>query len=133
MLNAPVLSRTLERSRVSLQVLLQDLLEELMIWYASVLKCLVEHSKDPKTILARKLSDLNQKPWQAERRNKKTEAREQMRHGKHLAELRDSDRKRFHELSATEQRDLEDFECGRSKKRHDELRIRKPWVRASDL
>ena len=54
-------------------------------------------------------------------------------HDKHLAELRDSDRKRFHEMSATEQRDLEDFDCGRSKKRHDEVRIRKRWIRVSDL
>ena len=83
--------------------------------------------------MAQKLSDLDQKPWQAERRSQKAEAQEQLRHGKHLVELRDNDRKRFHEMSATEQRDLEDFECGRSKKRHDEVRVRKPWARTSDL
>jgi hypothetical protein len=123
MLDSPVLRRTLERSRVPLQVPLQDLLEELMRWYASLLKWLVEHRKDPKTIMAQKLSDLDQKPWQAERRRQKAETQEQLRHG----------RKRFHEMSATEQRDLEDFECGRSKKRHDELRIRRPRIRVSDL
>ena len=133
MLDSPLLRRTLERACVPLQVPLQDLLEELMRWYASLLKWLAEHQKDPKTIMAQKLSDLDQKPWQAERRSQKTEAQEQLRHGKHLVELRDNDRKRFHEMSATEQRDLEDFECGRSKKRHDEVRIRRLWVRVSDL
>ena len=107
-------------------------LYELMIWYASLLKWLVQRQKDPNAIMAQKLSDPDQKLWQDERRRKKAEAQEQLRHGKHLVELRDNDRKRFHEMSATEQRDLEDFECGRSKKRHDEVRIQKPWVRMSD-
>ena len=83
--------------------------------------------------MAQKLSDLDQKTWQAERRRNKTGAQEKLRQGKHSAELRASDRKRFHEMSATEQRDLEDFECGKSKKRHDEVRIRRLWVRVSDL
>ena len=91
----------------------EGVLYELMIWYASLLKRLVKRKKDPNTIITQKLSDPDQKPWQDERRRKKTEAQEQMRHGKYLVELRESTRKRFNEMSATEQRDLEDFECGR--------------------
>ena len=91
----------------------EGVLYELMIWYASLLKWLVKRKKDPSTIIAQKLSDPDQKPWQDERRRKKTQAQEQIRHGKYLVELRESERKRFNEMSATEQRDLEDFECGR--------------------
>ena len=109
------------------------MLEELMTWYASLLQWLVEYKKDPKTIMAQKLSAPNEMPWHAERRRKKTEMHEQLRLGKHLAELRDSGRKRFHDMSATEQRVLEDAEYGRLKKQHDEVRVRKPWFRISDL
>ena len=82
--------------------------------------------KDPKTIMAQKLSDLDQKQWQAERRRRKYEVQAQLREGAHLAELRDSDRKRYHDMSATEQRVLEDFECGKLRKLHDEVRVQKP-------
>ena len=75
--------------------------------------------------MAQKLSALDQKQWQAERRRRKYEAQEQLREGAHLAELRDSDRKRYHDMSATEQRVLEDFECGKLRKLHDEVRVQK--------
>ncbi len=83
--------------------------------------------------MAQKLSDLDQKQWQTERRRRKYEAQEHLRQGAHLAELRDNNKKRYHDMSATEQRVLEDFECGRLKKHYDEVRVRKPWVRGSDL
>ena len=76
--------------------------------------------------MAQKLSDLDQKQWQTERRRKKYEAQEQLREGAHLAELRDSNRKRYHDMSATEQRALEDFDHGKLKKLHDEVRVQKP-------
>ena len=120
LLDAPVPRRPLERAH------LQEILEGLMIWYSSLLQWLTKHQKDPKTIMAQKLSDLDQKLWQAERRRRKYEAQEQLREGAHLAELRDSDRKRYHDMSATEQRVLEDFECGKLRKLHDEVRVRKP-------
>ncbi len=97
-----------------------------MIWHSSFLQWLTKRQKDPKTIMAQKLSDFDQKLWQAERRRRKYEAQEQLREGAHLAELRDSDRKRYHDMSATEQRALEDFDCGKFRKLHDEVRVRKP-------
>ena len=105
---------------------LQNMLEEFLIWHSSLLQWLTKRQKDPKTIMAQKLSDLDQKQWQAERRRRKYEVQEQLREGAHLAELRDSDRKRYHDMSATEQRVLEDFECGKLRKLHDEVRVRKP-------
>ena len=52
---------------------------------------------------------LGQNQWQADRRRRKMELQQQLRQGAHLAKLRDSNRKRFHEMSATEQRVLEDY------------------------
>ena len=85
-----------------------------------------KHKMDPKTMIAQKLAALDQKQWQTERRRRKGEAQQQLREGARLAELRDSDRKRFNDMSATEQRADEDFDCGKLKKLHDKQRIQKP-------
>ena len=105
---------------------METMLEELMIWHACLLQWLVERQNDPNTIIAQKLSDLDQKQWQTERRCRKLELQKQLRQGAHLAELKDSNRKRFHDMSATEQRVLEDYDCGKLQKRHDDVRVRKP-------
>ena len=106
--------------------LLQNMLQDFMTWHGSLLRWLADKEKDPIMMLARKLSDLNLKEWQIERRRRKWEAQQELRQGAHLAELRDGNNKRFHDMSATEQRVLEDFDCGRLEKRHDDLRVRKP-------
>jgi hypothetical protein len=105
---------------------LQNMLHEFMMWHASLLRWLAEKETDPNTIIARQLSDLNLKQWQSERRRRKWEAHQELRQGAHLAELRDSNNKRFHDMSATEQRVLEDFDCGKLEKLHDDLRVLKP-------
>ena len=106
--------------------LLQNMLQEFMTWHGSLLRWLADKEKDPNTIMARKLSDLNLKEWQIERRRRKWEAQQELRQGAHLAELRDSNNKRFHDMSATEKRVLEDFDCGKLEKLHDDLRVLKP-------
>ena len=120
LLDAPLLRHPLQRAAM------ETMLEELMMWHASLLKWLDNRQNDPNTIIARKLSDLNQKQWQAERRHRKLELQQQLRQGAHLAKLRDTNRKRFHDMSATEQRVLEDYDCGKLQKRHDDMRVRKP-------
>jgi hypothetical protein len=107
-------------------VLLQNMLHEFMMWHGALLQWLAEKETDPDTIMARQLSDLNLKQWQSERRRRKWEAQQELRQGAHLAELRDGNNKRFHDMSATEQRVLEDFDCGKLEKRHDDLRVLKP-------
>ena len=105
---------------------IDNMLEEFLGWYASLLKWLSNLQNDPNTIVAQRLSDLNQKEWQAERRRKKSDIEQQLRQGALLANLRDTHAKRFHDMSATEQRVLEDYETGKLRKRLDEVRIRKP-------
>ena len=105
---------------------LQKMLEEFLIWHSSLLQWLTKLLKSPNTIMARKLSDLDQKEWQAERRRRKYEVKQQMREGAHLAELRDTDCASYDNMSATEQRVLEGFECGQLKKLLDQVRVQKP-------
>ena len=119
-LDAPRDTQSLEREAI------EPMLDELMIWHCCLLQWLVMRQGDPNTIIARKLSDLDQKQWQAERRCRKYELQQQLRQGAHLAELRDTKRKRFDDMSATEQRVLEDYDSGKLQKRHDDVRIRKP-------
>ena len=119
-LDAPLQRQPLGRAAM------ETMLEELMIWHACLLQWLVKRQDNPNTIIARKLSDLNQKEWQAERRHRKSELQQQLRQGTHLAELRDTKRKRFDDMSATEQRVLEDYDCGKLQRRLDDVRVRKP-------
>ena len=102
------------------------MLEELMKWHASLLKWLDNRQNNPNAIVARKLSDLNEKQWQAERRRRKSELEQQLRQGAYLANLRDTHTKRFHDMSATEQRVLEDYDSEKLQNHYDEVRMRKP-------
>ena len=104
---------------------METMLEELMVWHASMLQWLDNRQNDPDTIIAQKLSDLRQDQWQADRRHRKKELQQQLRQGEHLAKLRDSKQKRVHEMSATEQRVLEDYETGEVQKIYDMVKIRK--------
>ena len=119
-LDAPRDTQSLEREAI------EPMLDELMIWHCCLLQWLVMRQDDPNTIIARKLSDLNQRDWQAERRVRKRALQQEIRQATLLAELRDTNKKRLHQMSATEQRVLEEYETGKLQKRHDGYRIQKP-------
>ena len=119
-LDAPRDTQSLEREAI------EPMLDELMIWHCCLMQWLVMRQDDPNTIIARKLSDLNQRDWQAERRVRKWALQQEVRQAKLLAELRDTNKKRLHQMSATEQRVLEEYETGKLQKRHDGYRIQKP-------
>ena len=120
LLDAPWIRYTLHRTEMD------SMLEEFLEWHASLLKWLSNLQNDPNTIVAQKLSDPNDKEWQAERRRKKANIHQQVHQGKVLLNLRDTRKKRFHDMSATEQQVLEDYETGKLRKLLDEIRIRKP-------
>ena len=119
-LNPPICSKPLT------QTLLQSMLEEFMTWHALLLHWLLKQQQHPFTSTAQKLSALDQREWQNERRRLKAEARERLKEGEHLVTLRDKGKRKFEDMSATEQQVVEDFECGKLKRRHDQLRIQKP-------
>ena len=119
-LDAPRDTQSLEREEI------EPMLDELMVWHCCLLQWLVMRQDDPNTIIARKLSNLDQREWQAERRLRKWTLQQEVRQGKRLAELRENNKKRLHQMSATEQRLLEEYETGKLQKRHDGYRIQKP-------
>ena len=104
---------------------IETMLEELMRWHASLLQWLDERQNHPNTIMARKLSDPNEKNWQEWRRREKLHLEQELRHGLYLANLIEGGVKRVHDMSAEEQRVLEDHDNGKLRKRYDGVRIRK--------
>ena len=101
------------------KALLQNMLEEFMTWHASLLRSLLDHKQHPDVIMARKLSDLDQSEWQRQRRLWKKEAKQRMNYGASLAEQRDSNKRKFDDMSATEQQTLHDFDTQKAKKRYE--------------
>ena len=93
------------------RALLEYWLERFMTWHTSLLQWLVERKQDPNTIIAR---------------SEKSEARQRLSQGAHLATIRDSGKKQFNDMSATEQQVLVDFDANKLQKRHEELRVQKP-------
>ena len=108
------------------KALLQSMLEEFMTWHASLLRWLLEQQQHPSTSIQQRLSARDQGDWRNQRRREKAEAHELLRWGEHLAMLRDKRKRKFEDMSAAEQQAVQDFDCGKLKKRHDELRIQKP-------
>ena len=119
LLDADLLRHPLQEAKM------ETMLEELLRWHASLLQWLDKRQNHPHTIMARKLSDPNEKRWRAWRRRRKLLLEQQMRQGLFLANLRDTNVKRYHDMSAKEQRVLEDHDSGKLLKRYDNVRIRK--------
>ena len=120
LLDAPLQRKPAQRA------MLQNMLEEFMTWHASFLQCLHDREQHPNTITARRLSDLDQKQWQTERRRKKRETERRLSQGAHLATLRDSKKRKCDDMTATEQQVLEDFETQIIQKHFEKLRVHKP-------
>ena len=108
---------------------LQDMLAEFVTWHSSFLKWLLARNKDPNMHVAHQLADPELKPWRVDRQRQKRKAKRELRQGADLAALRDSGHKDFHEMSATGQRLVQDFDYGKLKRRYDSLLIQKPTIR----
>ena len=77
----------------------------------------------PQQLEIRGLLDLAAEEW---RRRRKLHLEQKLRHALFLANLRDNNVKRVRDMSAEEQRVLEDHDNGKLRKRYDDVRIRKP-------
>jgi hypothetical protein len=108
------------------KALLQNMLEEFMNWHASLLQSLIERNTHPAVVLAHKLSDLDQHEWQKQRRKCKIKAKQRMDYGAFLVKERDSGKRKFDDMSATEQQTLEDFENLLSRRVYEDTRANKP-------
>ena len=99
---------------------MKNKIEELMRWHASLLHSILEHQNHPDMANARKLSSLDEKKWQMQRRERKLEEKKRMDQGKYLADERDSGKRKFEYMSFAEQQNLEDFYTGTIAKRHEQ-------------
>ena len=97
-----------------------------MTWHVSLLQSLLEHQQHPDVIMARRLSDLDQKEWQRQRRLSKMKAKERMNHGALLVEERDNHKRKFDDMSTEEQQMLEDFETPKARKLYEAACVKKP-------
>ena len=107
------------------KAMLQNMLEDLMIWRASLLQSILDHQRHPDMQIARRLSSLDHKVWQKQRRERLWEAKRQMAQGARLQKQRDSGKRTADNMSATEQPVLEDFETKRTERRYSEAVVKK--------
>ena len=96
-----------------------------MYWHASMLQNIIQRNNHPDMEIARQLGAIDQGPWRQSRAETKREARERFPQGKHLAMDRDTKKRKYDDMSATEQQILEDFDTHKLRKDHDEARAKK--------
>ena len=88
-----------------------------MRWYASLLRSLVEHDKLPGLTHARQMSALEHTEWRRQKRTACSAAKSALIQGSRLSMQRDSNKRSYDDMSATEQQLLEDFDGRRLHKR----------------
>ena len=108
------------------KVLMQRLLHEFMIWHASLLRGIIKRQQHPNMTIARQLSDLDQREWREQRRQQKMEAKRRMERGALLHKQTESGKRKFEDMSATEQQVLEDFRTQKSKDEYEKVCAKKP-------
>ena len=89
-----------------------------MHWHASLLQSILERQGHPDMSNAQKLAALDKKTWQQRRRETKREARQGMIQGRRLVQHRESNKRKFADMSATEQQIIHDFETNKCAKQH---------------
>ena len=104
---------------------LQSMVQELITWHASMLQSILDRQKHPGMADAHKCGAKNEKEWRTHRREEKSKARVDLRQGQNLAKERDSGKRKFDAMSATEQQLVEDYDCDRLNKRYKETKIEK--------
>ena len=104
---------------------LQSMVQELMTWYASMLQSILERQQHPGMADAHRCGAKDEKEWRTHRREGKSKAWVDLRQGQNLAKERDSGKRKFDAMSATEQQLVEDYDCDRLNKRYKETKIEK--------
>ena len=89
------------RRKALTKAMFKNMLEELMIWHASLLQSLLDRQENPDMKHVRRLSALNEQKWQRQRREEK-KTKERIDEGVRLSAQRDSRKRKFEEMSSTE-------------------------------
>ena len=95
-----------------------------MHWHVSLLRSLVEHDQRPVLAHERQMSDLQQTAWRRQKQQAHLHAKQALAQGKRLCEDRDSRKRTYSEMSATEQQLLEDFDTNELQKRVEQTSLR---------
>ena len=106
------------------QELLQNILEDGVHWHVSLLRSLIEHDQRPGLAHERQMSDLQQTAWRRQKQQAHLHAKQALAQGKRLCEDRDSRKRTYSEMSATEQQLLEDFDTNKLQKRVEQTSLR---------
>ena len=107
------------------KALLQNMLDEFMIWHTSLLQDIVKKYKLPEMAIAIKLSDLNEWKWQEERRQLKAKTKQRLKDGARLSEQKDTGKRTWDEMSSTEKQLIEDYETNKCRKEYEATLVKK--------
>ena len=78
--------------------------------------------------IAIKLSDLNAREWREQRRELKSKAKQRLKMGKHLSQLKETGKRKWDDMSSYEQQTIESFETQKLQKAYKATLITKPRV-----
>ena len=113
---------------------LQSMVQELMHWHASLLQSILHRQQHPGMEDAHKCSAKDQGEWRRDRQEDKSKALADLREGQGLAKKRDSGKRKFDTMSATEQQLVEDYDSNRLSKRYKQTKVeRLPPFRGKKL
>ena len=121
-----VLNLPVRYKKVINKALLQNMLDEFLIWHRSLLQYIVKKKAHPDMDWQKKLSDLNEHEWREARLQLKNEAKQRLKDGASLWRQKGIDKKMCDELSSTEKQIIEDYET--NKMEYEILRVKKPRV-----
>ena len=96
------------REEVFSKAMLRILVEEFMTWHVSLLQSILEHRNHPNMLNAQRQSAHGEKKWNGYKR--------ETEYGRHLLKDRDSKKRSYEEMSASEHSVLEDFCTSTSEK-----------------
>ena len=102
---------------------LQSMVQEFMNWHASLVQSILHRQQHPGMEDAHKWSAKDQGEWRRHRQEDKSKALADLRKGQYLANKRDSSKRKFDTMSATEQQLLEDYDSNRLSKRYKNTKI----------
>ena len=120
-----VLDIPMRFNKVINKALLQNMLDEFMIWHSSLLQYIVQYKAHPHMAVALKLSDLKEGQWRETRQRLKNEARQRLKDGAHLSNQKEKGKRTFDEMSSTEKQLVEDYETENSEKQYKALLVKK--------
>ena len=108
------------------KALLENMLDELMQWHASLLEYIVKKKEDPNMAIAKRLSDIDEGEWREQRRQMRDDARNRLRMGEYLSKLKEKGKRKWDNMSSGQQQCIEDFETLKSKSAYEAIAIKKP-------